>query len=266
VVDEVADILRGLDQTLVAPEALPAFRKYVSARMLRRKATLGWEPRKPVAGDDDELALERPIVLGAMGDVARDAATLREAEAYAKKWLADPKSVSSDAAAIAVPLASIEKGAERFAELREMARTAQTPQDRKLAIGSMAAFDDAATLRQALEWTLTSEIKISEMNLVFGGIATRRRSRDVFYAWAKDNWSRITARLPGSLANGVMAEAAGGACTRETRDDAMAFFLPKAKEVPGAKRPLDVSLEIAGLCVAQRERDAALVTSWLSAH
>jgi aminopeptidase N len=265
VVEQIVGILNGFDRALVTENARPAFQRYVAARLLRRKRSLGWEPGKP-APDDDDRALARRSVLWGLGEMARDASTLREAEAFAARWLKDPSSVASDTAAIAVPLASLQAGAARLADLRAAAHAASSTQDRVLALRSMGMFDDAPLLRQALDVSLTDEIKVSELRYVFGAAAGRRESVELFYAWEKERWNDVHARLPGALGRGPTADIVGGLCTREQLDEARAFFSPRVAEIPGAKRPLDEALEAAGLCVALREHGSAQVTSWLSGH
>jgi aminopeptidase N len=269
VVEQVVGILRGMDHALVDDAARPDFRRYVAERLLPRKRALGWEPAKAGASptpEDDERALARRTVLFALGEVAKDPGTLREAEKLAERWLSDPSSVAGDTAAIAVPLASLQAGAARLAELRTAARNAGSVQDRILALRSMGNFDDPASLRQALDVTLTGELKLSELRYVFGGAARRREAADVLYGWEKEHWSELRARLTGSLARGPIIDVVGGICSQERLDEAKAFFSPKADEVPGARRPLDEAIEGAGLCIALRDHGEALTASWLSGH
>jgi alanyl aminopeptidase len=268
VVDQVVSILRGLDQALVTDAARPDFRRYVAGRLLPRKRALGWEPAK--AGtetvEDDDRALARRTMLWGLGELARDPGTLREAETFALRWLSDPSSVASDTASIAVPLASLQPGPGRLAALRTAARNANSTQDRVLALRSMGTFDDADSLRQALDLTLAGELKLSELRYVFGGATSRRETVDIVYAWEKEHWSDLRARLTGALARGPMVDVVGALCSRERLDDARAFFSPKVDEMPGAKRPLDEAVEAAGLCIALREHGEALAASWLSGH
>jgi alanyl aminopeptidase len=269
IVEQVVAILRAMDHTLVTDAARPDFRRYAAARLLPRKRSLGWEPAKVGAGaapEDDERALARRSVLFGLGEIARDPETLREAEKLAERWLSDPASVASDTAAIAVPLASLQAGVARLAELRTAARNAGSIQDRTLALRSIGNFDDPTSLRQALDLTLTAELKLSELRYVFGGATRRRESIEVFYAWEKEHWTDLRARLTGALARGPMVDVVGGLCTREHLDEARTFFSPKADEMPGARRPLDEAMEGAGLCIALREHGEALAASWLSGH
>jgi|HubBroStandDraft_1064217.scaffolds.fasta_scaffold00485_5 alanyl aminopeptidase len=269
IVEQVVGILRGIDHALVTDTARPDFRRYVEERLLPRKRALGWEPANAAAGvapEDDERALARRSVLLGLGELARDPGTLREAETFAERWLSDPTSVASDTASIAVALASLQAGPARLAELRNAARNASAIQDRILALRSMGNFDDPASLRQALDVTLTGELKLSELRYVFGGASRRREATDILYGWEKEHWPELRARLTGSLARGPMVDVVGGICTQERLDEAKAFFSPKADEVPGARRPLDEAIEGAGLCIALRDHGEALTASWLSGH
>jgi aminopeptidase N len=264
VIEQVVGVLSGVDHALISDDARPAFERYASTRLAARKRMLGWEPAKGVNEDDDRKLLRRSV-LGAMGGIARDAATLREAETYAVRWLQDPNSLSGDIAALAVPLASMQAGAARLTELRAAARSAKTPQDRIIALRAMGTFEEGAVLRQALDLALTDELKLSELHYVLGEAASRRLTRDIFYAWEKENWQKLVVRLPGALARGLPGVVAN-MCTQSMRDDAREFFTQAMQGIPGSKRLLDEALEQAGLCIALREHDAARTSSWLSAH
>jgi alanyl aminopeptidase len=262
VVDQVVGALAGVDESLVEDGARPAFRRYVAARLARRKRALGWED-KARSGEDD-AALERRTVLWALGEIANDGETLDEAERWAARWLRDPAGVPADVAAIAVPLASKRSGAAWLAELRTAARNAKTPQDRTLALRAMGMFDDAITLRSALDLTLGSEIKLSELRYVFGEATHRRESYGIVYAWEKEHWAELRTRLPGSFGAAMLVEVAGATCSAAARDDARAFFVSAIAGIEGAARPLDESLERAGLCVALRRASAEEVTKYFA--
>jgi alanyl aminopeptidase len=275
VVQQIASTLRGIDVTLVGDDVRAAFQRWVTSRMSGRKASLGWEdsPQAAVAArpndardraqEDDDRAIERRTVLWVMGEVASDGPTLNEAEDYAEKWLRDPTSVTADTAAAAVPLASMKAGPARLSQLRAAAASAKTPEDRALAIRAMGTFDDPALLRKALDLTLTGDFKLSELGYLFGSAVGHRTAWPVLYAWEKENWAKLRARLPGSLGRGALIAVAGTMCTPAERDDARDFFVPATQGVEGVKRQLDEALESAGLCIALREHSAAEVTRYL---
>ncbi|HTB76814.1 MAG TPA: M1 family metallopeptidase [Polyangiaceae bacterium] len=262
VVEQVIDALRGVDQALVEEGARAAYEKYVGARLAGRKRALGWWPPSGHEELDDDLALERRSVLWALGELANDETTLAEADRYAGAWLRNRSNVAADTAAVAVPLASIGAGEARLVELREAARSSPTPDDRVIAIRAMGMFDDPVVLRKAFDLALGDELKLSEWRYLFGAAGGHRAARPVLYAWEKENWAKIRARAPNSLARG-MVDVAGAMCTHADQDDAQAFFSGATQGMEGVKRPLDEALESAGLCVALREHGAQEVTQYL---
>lgn len=255
VLDQIVGVLSGVDQALIDSPDLPAFRRYVTARLVARKRALGWgNVDRP--DDDDDRALERRSVLWTLGVLAGDDGTLREAETYAQAWLKDARSVSGDTAAVAVPLASLNAKESRLGELRAAARAARVPQDRVIAIGAMGMFDDPAILREALDLTLTDELRLSELRYVFGSAQNRRATRGLTYAWVKENWTKLRERLPPTMLAGF-GGMAGTVCTPIQRDDARAFLGAAMQGLDGAKRGLDEGLERADLCVALHQYGAA---------
>ncbi len=259
VVEEIASTLASMDHALVTDDDRPAFRRYVAARFAGRKAALGWDAGK---GEDDDRALERRAILRAMGEVAYDAPTLTEAEKLTQRWLKDPSSVQADAASVAVPMASLRAGASRLDELRAAAKAAQNPEERTLAIRAMGMFDDPAVLRRALDVSLTDELRLSELRYLFGSALGHASSTPVVYAWVKEHWTALHARV-GSSGRGLPVRVAGGLCTRADIDDARTFFESATRGIEGTKRVLDESLEEAGLCAALRDHGAASVASYL---
>ena len=259
VLDEIVQVLQAMSDVLVEEEARLPFRYYVAARLARHKKTVGWTPEPK---DDDDRRLLRRTILFAMADLAEDAATLSEAEPFARAWLRDPASVDSDTAQIAVELASRRAGADRLLALRAAAKNAKTPQDRLTALRGMVSFDDSTLLESALDLFLTDEIKAAEARYVFGVAAARRASKRVFYEWIVSRWDKLRVKLPGSLSARLVG-AAAIACTRSERDAAEAFFGARMQSIEGAARPFAEALESATLCAELRAKGSAAVTKAL---
>jgi aminopeptidase N len=262
VVEQVIATLQGMSDALVDDPARTAFRQYVAARLSGQKRTLGWEPdgAKP---ETDEQALLRRSVLFAMGELAEDDATLREADRYARAWLKDPASVRGEIAQIALELSSRRAGEERLEALRAAAKGAKTQADRVLALRAMGGFDDPVVLRKALDLLLTPELKLSEHLHILRAAGAHRASRKVVYGWVKEHWDLLRTKLPGDRARGLVSTSAG-LCTRADVEDARAFFPAHTAGLEGVKRPLDQALEAAGLCLALREHGSLAVTRYLS--
>jgi alanyl aminopeptidase len=127
----------------------------------------------------------------------------------------------------------------------------------------MGSFEDPAVLRAALDVTLGDELKLSELHYVFGAAGGRAETRAVLFAWEKEHWAKLGARMPGPHGRGMLVDVAGGACTPAERDDARTFFATAVQGLEGVKRPLDEALESAGLCIALRDSGEVAVTTYL---
>jgi alanyl aminopeptidase len=259
VIEGIVGILSLIDSTLIEDDARPAFRKFVLARLTKRKRDLGWIPKKDEATGTGDEAIVRRDVLWAMGELAADEATLREADEHASRWLADPTSLDADTASVAVPLASRHAGPERHTKLLGIVRDGKTREDRLLALRALAGFDDPALLRASLDAMLTDDIKGSDAHYLLNAGYGRRASRIVTEAWVRAHWEELRKKLPGSLGASLVS-AVGVGCTKSELDERTAFYEPRAAQIPGAARPLAVAIEASSLCIELRARGAALLT------
>jgi aminopeptidase N len=254
VIEEILGILHGTDRALVEDDARLAFRRFAAARLVKRKKDAGWLPKASDAGSD--VALVRRAVLLAMGDLAEDDITLKEADDLAGKWLANAASVDADTATVAVDLASRRADATRLAALRETAKNAQTREDRLIALRAMGGFDDPAVLGKALELVLGDEIRVAEIRYVLGAAFGRRKTQLFTEEWVRTHWDELTKKLPGSLGVSLVG-GAGIGCTKAALDERTAFYTPHAKSIEGAQRPLAEALEGLALCAELRRHGAS---------
>jgi alanyl aminopeptidase len=250
---QVVTILAGASRALVEDDARAAFQKFSLARLAKRKKELGWLPKKDENPDD---ALLRRDVLAAMGDLAEDDPTLREAEEHAAKWLADPTSIDADSAAVALDLASRRAGESRLDELHRAMQAAKTREDRLTALRATMGFDDTAVLGKALDATLRDEVHANEMRYVFSAVFTRRKVRLFAEGWVKSHWDDLRKKLPGSLGR-VLVTAASAGCDRAELAERAAFYEPRIAEIEGAARRLAEAMEAVSLCAELRGAGAA---------
>jgi aminopeptidase N len=250
VVEEIAMTLDQMSDALVEDGVRPEFRAYVAARLSRHKKALGWTPKPK---EEEDKTLLRQAILFAMADLAQDAQTFAEAEPIAQAWLKDPQSVDENAAQAAVPIASRRAGAGRLEELRAALPRLKTPEQRTIALRAMYGFDDPQVLEKALEVFLTDELRPNDVSYVIGVASGRRAARPIVVRWVKDRWEKLRAKLPHALSVPLVS-VAGRVCTLAERDEAKAFFKPRAKEIEGAERPLAEALESSSLCAELRAR------------
>jgi puromycin-sensitive aminopeptidase len=250
--------LSAFDHALVAGRSRTAFRAYVAARLARAKQRLGWEAKD---GEDGDAALARAEVLKAMGELARDPGTLREAETVAARWLKDPTSVDGDVASVAVPLASIHAGPARLAELVVALKNARTPLDRKTAVHAIGSFEDKTTLVRAWELALTHDVHQQDSLTILGVAGRHAETARLLFPWLAAHWDDARARTASGYAWRLITSI-GSACDEEELDAELAFYQPRVKELEGAARPLAEGAERATSCIALHAKGADAVAQF----
>jgi aminopeptidase N len=270
VVDAEIEVLFELSHKLVTPEAAPAFGRYVSARLVPHRRALDAakaafvkaNPKAPVKPNEDD-ALERRALFGALGALGNDPATLDEAGKLTVAWLADPTSVDGDLARVAVAIGSRKAGPDRIDALRAAMKAAKNPNDKKTALLALSDFDDPTTLGKALSVALTDDVPTQDVGILMMNAAYHPSTQAAAIDWVMSHWDAVRAKLPGFLVGRVFG-IAGRACTKEEVDRASAFFTPKAVDVEGAPRPLAEALEGAAACQMLREKDAGAVDKFFN--
>ncbi len=254
-VEAVTAVLTQIDSVLVEDEARPAFRQWVVDRLGKRKNALGWFAKNRDAGDETV----RRDVLVAMGEVAEDETTLREAEEIASRWLVDPTAVDSDTASVAVPLAMHRAGIDRIAQLVDIVHHGKTREDRLLALKGLGSFDDRRALEQALDALLKPGIRAPDVPYVLNTGYARRAARTSTEAWVRAHWQQLRAKLPGSLGVRLIG-AVGAGCSNAELAKRIAFYEPEAAMIEGAERPLAMAIESSRLCAELRAHSGAKLT------
>jgi alanyl aminopeptidase len=258
VIEVEVEVLMAMNHALVEDKARPAFRTYVAARLAQSKRRLGWKPR---AGESEEDARARLKVLDALGEVARDPATLREAEALAARWLADPTKVDPDIASVAVPLASIRASLPRLSELRTAVLAAKTPDERITALRAASMFGDPATMQRAWDFALSDDVRQQDAAYVLGRSGVDLDSDSAAFPWLAAHWDAARKKTPlgyqSSLVTTVLY-----ACDEDELARQLAFFTPRVKELEGAARPLAENADRARMCIALRKHGTAAVTKF----
>jgi aminopeptidase N len=259
VIEQEIDTLRSISDALVADDARPAFRRYVAARLLPHMRAIGPAGTRR---DDASALIERALTL-ALGELAEDDATLKDAARVSLAWLHDPNSVDPDVASIDVLLGSRRAAPDRIEDLRGAIRNAKTPEARTTAIRALGGFGDPETLRRALDVILTDDVKSQDIDTVLGVAMDHRASRKTATDWLMAHWDPVKNKLPSFLVEGMFSVPAY-ACSKEDRSAATDFFQPRSKDVEGSARPLAEALEAASLCEALRDKYAADVTHFFA--
>jgi len=263
------DVLQALRAPLgfladqIAPAAgaavLARLRGWLVDRFGHQIETLGWEA---APGESDDTRLRRAAVLGILGEIAEWEPVVEEAERRFPRWLSRPESLEPNLADGVATLAARTGDAERFDAILAAMRKAETPQERRRFLLSLAEFRDRELVDRTLSLTLGETIQTQDVVLVLARALANRDAREQTWAFVKRRWPALRRRLPPMLATRLV-EATPSLQTQQHRRDVAAFF--KAHPLPTAKRALAQALERFDLNAELRRRAAPGLTNWLEA-
>jgi alanyl aminopeptidase len=250
------ELLGELPDRIIAAELRPAFSRFVDKALSKRALEIGFRPR---AGESDDVRLLRPAVLGVAALRGEDAALGAEADKLARAWLDNPAALEDDMVGVALTIAAHRGDRAFYDRLHVEVGKATASRRRRHLLAAMASFRDPALVREGLSLFLSKELDPRDaMPLLFQD----ERMADVTFAFVKEHYDAIIARLPGELAADA-PHLADGFCTAHDRADVDAFFKGRVEKLTGAPRNLAQVLERIGLCSAQRDLHAASLASFL---
>ena len=257
VLDQVIGMLAAVREALVDDAITPKFRSAVSRLLSPALARLGEDPR-PNENDDDRGS--RVAVTGALFDLAADARVAATAEKRVRAFLADPKSVDPDLAALALRISSRAGGAAGPQILHDRLAKAD-PSDRVAIVSALASTGDPKALEAALGWVLSGEIRGGDFRYFFTGTSRQPDSRVVFTDWTMAHLDELAKHLGGV---GGLASLVGWACDRPRQQKVAQFFQSRIDRLEGARRSLDEGLETSELCIRVREQQKDAASKWLA--
>lgn len=247
----------------VLPDAwMPHYERVLQKLVVPRAKALGWKDRP---GEDEDTRKLRNQLLWFATLYGKDPALLAEARTLAKAWLEDPSVVSPDRAGTLLSAAASVGDRAFFDALVSKARKEQQPEKRGMLFFALGNFRDPALVREALGLLMDGTFPLRDSWGLLFGVINKRQTRPIGYAFLKENFDKLTAGLGASEAQGLF-NVPGFFCDKAARDDAQAFFTPRASHVDGAPLVLTRSLERADLCIAVWERDQAAITAFLKRY
>jgi cytosol alanyl aminopeptidase len=259
VVTKTLTIVGDLDENLVPEALLPKYRRYISDLYKARAEQLGWKDRP---GEEDDIRLLRPAIVGAVTNKAEDPAFIEQANKLALAWLDDHKAVDPDM--LNVVLIGAAKHGDRalFDRMRAQAKKETTEDVRRTLLAALGSFRDPAILKIAMPIVLTDEFDNRESIRILFAARNYPGSRDLAYEFVKQNWDALIAKLPTDY-GAFLPFVADQYCDNQHRADAEAFFTGRATKYAGGPRNLAQTLEVVSLCAANKDANEASVIEFL---
>ncbi|WP_375768755.1 M1 family metallopeptidase [Archangium gephyra] len=250
---------------MLRPSLLSDGRQADRQRFLRdtygaRARALGFTPR---ANEDEDTRLLRPLLLDIAGEQGGDAKLVAEAKQLTRKWLADSKAIAPELVRATLGIASAHGDAALHGQLMTAMRSEQERHKRERLIDALAGFRDPALVRENLKLLLEPSVDLREAGDLLFGAAWDVRSRDEAYAFVKEHYDVLAARLPEDRVEGL-AWTAASYCDPVHRQEAAAFFSERMERAPGGTRTLAQVLEGMDLCIAFKAAQGSSLESFLA--
>ncbi|MDH3248857.1 MAG: M1 family metallopeptidase, partial [Acidimicrobiia bacterium] len=242
--------MAGIRHHIVSDEDLPAFRRVASDLFEPSAARLGWEPTDE---DSDLVRRLRGAIIGAMGRIAEDPATIERSTELAGRWIDDPGSVDPDVGQASVFTMAAHGDMSTLEKIMKAYDDASTPQVRLRLLQAVTFLDSDATVDETLDAVGSGRIKSQDASWVvarlFGGRDSGR------HAWqeVRKNWDQVTASMPPMTLRRLM-EGLPGLSHPAIAQDVEAFFAERS--FPVVEKSARQNIERLRANVLMREREA----------
>jgi aminopeptidase N len=259
VVAAFAGELERVRPALVPDELAASFAGYVRRTFRPVLERIGRAARPGEAPDVPAL---RSTLLRWLGDFGRDEEVLRYAETLARRCLTSPAELNPGLATVALDLAAIHGDHALFEEYRKRFESAKTPVERLRYLRALGHFRDPAVREEILRYALSGPLRPNEVLRLAGGLGDTEQGADRIFAWVREHYDEVVARLPPILLPGLPLIASG--CSAARLEQGRQFFSAPGKSVPGTERQLASVADQVHDCLRLRERAAPAVAAYLA--
>ncbi|MFL5353519.1 M1 family metallopeptidase [Archangium sp.] len=250
---------------LLRPTVLSDARRADRERFLRdtygaRARALGFTPR---ANEDEDTRLLRPTLLRIAGEQGGDPKLVAEALKLTEKWVGDSKAIAPELVGTTLGIAASHGDAALYGKLMAALRSEKERKKREQLTDALGGFNDPALVRENLKLVLDPGTDVREVGWLLFRAGFDVRTRDVAFAFVKENYDALAARLPEEGVEGL-ALSAVSYCDPVHRQEAAAFFTERMARAPGGPRTLAQVLESVDLCIAFKAAQGTSLESFLA--
>ncbi len=258
-VDASLGIVGGIDE-MVTDRLRPNYERFIKKLYLTRARQLGWQSKPNEGPDAKEL---RPELLSLVAGEGKEPALIAEATKLAWKWLDDRKSVDPTVVGAVLGVAARYGDQKLFDRLHAEAKKVTDRTERSRILSALGGFAEPKLVDQALALVLTDEFDLREGGGLTRGAMSDPRTRLVAYAFVKQHFDDISAKLPPAY-RVYMAYFALPLCDDKYKPELEAFLKPRIEILDGGPRALAQAMEGLSLCAASRKAQAPAVEAFLA--
>ncbi len=188
-------ILGGLGELnrVVSSDNRPQLRAFVRDLVRPGLDAMEWAPR---AGETDLERKLRGILIGAMGGLGKDGATIERARSMLPAVMAPDSDIDAEVASAVVRVVAANGDVADHASFAKAYETATTPQDERRYLGAMAVVPDRDASRETLAMVLDGRIRSQDAGLTVSMLIGNRITGVEAWEAVRTHWDDVLARMP----------------------------------------------------------------------
>jgi aminopeptidase N len=254
----VTDRLGMMHAYLTNDTTRPIFEAFVRKllRPILQRVGIAAAPSDP----DDRREL-RAIVVGSLGRTGNDPEVIRQARTALDAALSGGAPLDPTLATTITRIAAAHGDARLFDALAGAAERAKSPQDHYRYLNALSDFTDPALTDRALRMALSPEMRNQDAAAYLAQFLGDPGVNARAWAFLKANWTALAPKITIFGGDTNIVGALGSFCDAAARTDIEAFFA--AHKLPSAARGLQQSLETINNCIALKQRQEPVLTTWL---
>jgi len=250
--------LASLRHHVVTDDRLPQFRTVVASLVGPMAGRLGWDGD---SGEDDLQRRLRGLLVGAMGRLAEDPATIEASRELAVRYLESTTGIDPDVGQAALFTWAAHGDQDSLERLFLAYKGARTPQAELKLLQAMTFIDDNEAVDRILAAVLDGTVRTQDSAWIVARLMSGRHSGSYLWSELRSRWSELTARMPPvtlrRMIEGIPALSQPAAAA-----DVHAHFAET--DLPIAKKTVAQNLEKLTINTGLRARESGPVNEFLS--
>ena len=175
----------------------------------------------------------------------------------------DHTSLPPSLAEAAVSVAATQNDATLYEAVLTASRNPSDPVKQADALRALTKFTEPSLVKRTLDYAASGEVRNQDSWIVFSELLRQSATRDLAWAYIKQNWKQVHAQFTTNSGSRVVA-AAHNFCSVPQREDVAKFFA--THKVAASERTLAQTLNSIDDCVQLRSTQEPELRRWLSAR
>ncbi len=244
---------------VIEPADRATLESFVRARTSPAVEAVGWASQP---GEHHLTKQLRSELIGALGKLGNDQMTQQRAEEWYSRSRREPSTVDPNLLPALVSILAFTGDAARYDEFMDRFKTADTPQQERRYLLSLAGFRQRGLLERTLAHTLDGTVRVQDAPFLVSAVMGSVYGKELGWAFAKTNWDRMDRLFPKQ---GLRRMCGGitGLATPELERDVRDFFASRNIDLGG--KTLDQYLEQLRITVRFKEQQAIALRNYLRA-